>query len=78
MRDLKIANIKYRISGSDPEVALAHALGATLIELQQLEYAVISFLTGLAGADSTDFDASFDVFASKCLSENILNPGSRL
>ena len=65
MRDLKIGKIQYRVDGSDLEIVLAHALGAAFIELQQLEFSIISYLTALADNDSAVFDASFDVFASK-------------
>jgi len=65
MRDLEIGNVRYVISGSDAEVALAHALGSTFIELQQLEFAVISYLNDLADRGTQVYDESFDVFASK-------------
>jgi hypothetical protein len=65
MRVLHAGRVLYQISGSDPEIALAHALGSAFLELQQLEFAVISYLSGLAGNEGAVFDASFDVFASK-------------
>jgi hypothetical protein len=65
MRDLRIGKIRYRVAGSDLEIVLAHALGSTFIELQQLEFSIISYLTALADNDSSIYDASFDVFASK-------------
>ena len=65
MRDLQAGRVRYRISGSNPEIALAHALGSTFIELQQLEFAIISFLSELAGNDGAIHEVSFDVFASK-------------
>jgi hypothetical protein len=65
MRDLKIGQIRYRVSGSDLEIVLAHALGSTFIELQKLEFAIISYLSSLADNPSATHDASFDVFASK-------------
>lgn len=65
MRALHAGNVRYQISGSDPEIALAHALGSAFVELQQLEFAIISHLSNLADSDSAIHDASFDVFASK-------------
>jgi hypothetical protein len=44
-------------------MALAHAIGRAFIELQQLEFCVISFLNLLSGG--ADQGPSFDVFASK-------------
>ena len=65
MRNLKVGKIEYLISGTDPEIALAHVLGLAFIELQQLEFSIVSHLTGLSDDLSTTYDASFDVFASK-------------
>jgi hypothetical protein len=65
MRVLHAGRVRYQISGSDPEIALAHALGIAFVELQQLEFAIISLLSDLAGGEGAIFDASFDVFASK-------------
>lgn len=65
MRDLKAGNISYRMSGSDCEIALPHSLGCTFIELQQLEFTIISYLEGLAGVTATTENHSFDLFASK-------------
>jgi hypothetical protein len=64
MTDLYIGQTIYRISGADGEVALAHVIGCTFIELQQLEFSIISFLNILSGG-SVDPGPSFDVFASK-------------
>src|SRR5579863_387318 len=65
MRVLHAGRVRYEISGSDQEIALAHAMGTSFVELQQLEFAVISYLSELAGSEGALFDASFDVFASK-------------
>jgi len=46
--------------------ALAHAVGRTFIELQQLEFEIISFLSMLS-EEPTSNDSSFDVLASKTL-----------
>jgi hypothetical protein len=64
MCDLQIGGMTYRLSGTDGEVALAHVLGRTFIELQQLEFAIISFLNILSGG-TVEPGASFNVFASK-------------
>lgn len=52
------------MAGSDSWDALAHATGAAFIELQQLEYGIISFLTELSGIEEPQ-RIDFDVFASK-------------
>jgi len=65
MRDLKLGGALYRLSGSDCEIGLAHAIGSAFIELQQLEFAIVSYLSGLADDGTALYDASFDVFASK-------------
>jgi hypothetical protein len=64
VHDLKVGGVQYRISDSDSEIALSHAIGSTFIELQKLEFSIISYLTSLAG-DNSAYDASFGVFASK-------------
>jgi hypothetical protein len=64
MRDLQVGQTIYRMSDSDAETALAHALGRTFIELQQLEFSIVSFLNLLAGGASEP-GPPFDVFASK-------------
>ena len=64
MRDLQVGRTIYRVSDSDAETALAHALGCTFIELQQLEFSIISFLNLLAGGTGEP-GPSFDVFASR-------------
>ncbi len=38
MRELRVGKMRYLVSGSDPEIALAHVLGPAFIELQQLEF----------------------------------------
>lgn len=65
MREPRFGGIRYHVSGSDSEAALAHAIGSTFIALQQLEFAVVSYLSGLADNGGAIYDASFDVFASK-------------
>jgi hypothetical protein len=65
MHDLRIGKIRYYLSGSDHEIALTHALGSTFVELQQLEFTLISSLVNLAENVESTEDASFDVFASK-------------
>lgn len=72
MRDLKIGKIRYCISGADSEVALAHALGLVFIELQQLEYTIISYLVSLTDHKSESEQASFDVFSSKTFGNLLL------
>ena len=64
MRDLRIGSVRYRLAGSDSEIALSHALGNAFIELQQLEYTIISYLQALSEGKG-DFNASFDLFSSK-------------
>jgi len=53
-----------RMAQTEGEIALAHAIGRAFIELQQLEFCVVSFLNILSGG-SADPGPSFDVFASK-------------
>jgi hypothetical protein len=65
MRDLQVGKIRYRISGTDPEIALVHAFGSAFVELQQLEFTLISYLVSLAGRPSESEQASFEVFSSK-------------
>jgi len=65
MRDLSFGNVRYLVTGSDAEIALAHAIGIAFIELQQLEFAIISYLSSLADEPEQSYDASFDVFSSK-------------
>jgi len=65
MRDLKLGNIQYRAYGSDFQIALALAIGETFIELQQLEFSIISYLTSLADSANASYDVSFGLFASK-------------
>lgn len=64
MPDLRIGQTVYRLSDPAGEVALAHAIGRAFVELQQLEFSIISYLNNLSGG-SVDSGASFDVFASK-------------
>lgn len=64
MHDLRIGQTVYRLSGSDCEIALAHAIGHAFIELQQLEFTIISYLDTLVGG-GVGASASFDLFASK-------------
>jgi len=64
VHDLQVGQLRYRLSGSDSAIALAHALGCTFIELQQLEFTIIAFLQSLAN-DELSMDASFALFASK-------------
>jgi hypothetical protein len=62
--DLHIGQTIYRMAETDGEKALAHAIGRAFIELQQLEFCIVSFLNILSGG-SADPAPSFDVFASK-------------
>ncbi|HEY4941448.1 MAG TPA: hypothetical protein VII56_08470 [Rhizomicrobium sp.] len=64
MRNLRVGQAHYVLPGSDGAIALAHALGNAFIELQQLEYSIISYLDVLAGGE-IGASASFDLFASK-------------
>ena len=64
MHILRVGRIQYALSGSECWNALAHASGATFIELQQLEFTIISYLSRLSEDLSPDEDL-FDVFASK-------------
>jgi hypothetical protein len=64
VRDLRVGQVRYRLSGSDCEIALAHALGRALIELQQLEFTIASYLEVLASR-TMNVNSSFDLFASK-------------
>ena len=52
------------LPGSDAEVVLSYAIGRAFVELQQLEYGIISFLNILSGG-TNDPGPGFDVFASK-------------
>jgi hypothetical protein len=65
MRDLIIGNIRYRVTGSDFQIALAYAIGSTFVELQQLEFAIVSYMSGLVDDSEALYESSFDVFASK-------------
>jgi hypothetical protein len=65
MRELKVGKMRYLVAGSDAEIALAHVLGLTFIELQQLEFSIVSHLSELSDDVSMTYEASFDVFASK-------------
>jgi hypothetical protein len=71
MQDLRIGETTYRLSGTDGETALAHALGRAFIGLQQLEYSIISFLNILVGGTGEP-SPSFNVFASKTFG-NLVN-----
>lgn len=64
MRDLKAGSIRYRLSGTDCEIALSHAIGSAFVELQQLEFTIISYLCSLAEG-SVSVDEQFDLFSSK-------------
>jgi hypothetical protein len=64
VHDLRIGSTRYRLAGSDSEIALSHALGNAFIALQQLEYTIISYLQTLSEGN-VDFNASFDLFSSK-------------
>lgn len=64
MHDLKAGTIRYRLAGSDCEIALSHAIGSAFVELQQLEFTIITYLCSLAG-DSVSESERFDVFSSK-------------
>ncbi len=61
---LRVGKTLFRLSGSDGEVVLAYVTGRVFIELQQLEFAIISFLNILSGG-SGEPGPPFDVFASK-------------
>jgi hypothetical protein len=61
---LRIGTSAYPLSGTDGEIALAHAIGCAFVELQQLEFTIISFL-GILTNGAVDADNSFDLFASK-------------
>ena len=65
MRELRADRARYQITGSDCEIALSHALGCAFIELQQLEFTIISYLESLAGVAAAHVSQSFDLFASK-------------
>jgi hypothetical protein len=62
---LQIASKQYHISGTDSEVALAHVLGLTFIELQQLEFTIISYLVSLTDHGLDSEQESFEIFSSK-------------
>ncbi len=64
MNTLSVGDAIYKMAGFDPWDELAHSTGATFIELQQLEYTIISYLTELCGTDEP-YETAFDVFASK-------------
>jgi len=64
MITLNAGSIKYSMSGSECWNVLAHASGAAFMELQQLEFTVISYLAALS-EDLPLIEGSFDVFASK-------------
>ncbi len=64
MKTLIVGDVIYKMAGSEPWDAFAHATGATFIELQQLEYTIISYLTKLSGIEEPQ-ETMFDVFASK-------------
>jgi hypothetical protein len=61
---LRVGKALFRLSGSEGEVVLAYVIGRVFIELQQLEFAIISFLNILSGG-SGEPGPPFDVFASK-------------
>lgn len=64
MQTLNVGSAIYKMAGSDPWDALAHSTGTTFIELQQLEFTIISYLAELSGSDDPP-DTVFNVFASK-------------
>jgi hypothetical protein len=64
MMEIRDGRLAHQLSGSGNEIALAHAIGMAFIELQKLEFAVISYLEVLAG-DTMDANASFELFGSK-------------
>jgi len=61
MRDLRIARLRYRLAGSDPEIARAHALGKAFIGLQQLEDMIMSHWRAAVAARSR---SSYPAFGS--------------
>ena len=65
MRDLRVGTIQYKPVGSDGQIALALSIGFSFIELQQLGFAFVSYLSQLGDDRNLNYDASFDVFASK-------------
>lgn len=75
MRDLKAGSIRYRLAGSDCEIALSHAIGCAFVELQQLEFTIISYLSSLAGGSVSEGE-QFDVFSSKTFG-NLLHEMNR-
>lgn len=64
VEDPRPSRVQLPLDGSEGELALATAIGAAFIELQQLEFGVISYLELLAGG-KVGAPAAFDVFASK-------------
>ena len=64
MIELHVGQSCYRLTGLDTEIALAHAIGSAFLELQKLEFSIISYLDILAGG-AINADATFDLFASK-------------
>lgn len=62
--NLNVGEARYPLFGTDEEIALAHAIGRAFIELQQLEFTIISNLDVLANG-TIDNTGSFDVFAAK-------------
>jgi hypothetical protein len=65
MRDLQVGQARYAVQGSDCEIALAHAIGSGFIELQQLEFMIISYLDILTNGGVSEGGSSFELFASK-------------
>ena len=64
MHQFRIGNLSYQVADDDYEVSLAHAVGRAFVEMQQLEFMVISHLDALASGTATK-EKPFDVFASK-------------
>ena len=58
----RVGKTLFRLSGSDGEVVLVYMIGRAFVELQQLEFAIISFLHILSDG-SGEQSPSFDVFA---------------
>ena len=63
MHIMRVGSSSYAIN-SQPWDALAHVLGAAFIELQQLEFTIISYLADLSNTDGS-LQNGFDLFASK-------------
>lgn len=64
MKSLEIGNTTYLMSDTEAKDALAHACGVVFVEIQQLEFTIISYLAELSGNDD-NYEFTFNLFASK-------------